>query len=587
VLSFAEAKTLDPPRRRAVALDRLDRLEPTWAATNLGQALVDTVAAIEDVADASEKTGRMPRRIVLISDLQQGSRLDALGELEWPSDVELDLKPVSGGGSNAGLHRLTDPTADPGAPPGSRGRGTGSPPGSQDSTGKTPVPQGVDRRVRVFNDADSSRDKFALRWTGSDGSGLGESIGVYVPPGESRVVRVPPPPGAATPHALVLEGDTDSFDNTLYVADERKAELTVLYVGTDKPGDTGGLLYYLMRVFPGTARRSIQILAQPPSAALGWESDRSLPLIILAAETGRENTSRLQKYLRGGGTVVFVMTPPARGETLAALADVPPPAVAEAAIRRDVMLGEIAFDHPLFAPMAGAQYSDFTKIHFWKYRRLDEAALGEARVLARFENRDIAVLEKTLGRGNLVVLASGWNPDDSQLARSSKFVPLMTALLDRRDPGSLDSGNHTVGDRVLLPARDDDAKALVVHKPSGAIVALAPGTTSFSQTHEPGVYTIDTPAGARSFAVNLDPAESKTAPLHVETLEQFGCKLVNATRKPVDREQLRQLQNAELESRQKLWRWLILAAIGVLVVETWLAGRITRPRLAHAEALST
>ena len=77
--------------------------------------------------------------------------------------------------------------------------------------------------------------------------------------------------------------------------------------------------------------------------------------------------------------------------------------------------------------------------------------------------------------------------------------------------------------------------------------------------------------------MNLDPAESKTSPLPVETLEQFGCRLVNPARKPLDREQLRQMHNAELEGRQKLWRWLILAAIGVLIVETWLAGRIKRP----------
>src|SRR5262249_12287392 len=110
VLDFAESAQLDPARRRAVAMARLDRLEPTWAATNLGQALVDAVAAIEDVADTHESSGRIPRRIVLISDLQQGSRLGALGELEWPKDVELDPKKVSpGSGSNAGLHRLDDP----------------------------------------------------------------------------------------------------------------------------------------------------------------------------------------------------------------------------------------------------------------------------------------------------------------------------------------------------------------------------------------------------------------------------------------------------------------------------------------------
>ncbi|HZW34656.1 MAG TPA: BatA domain-containing protein [Isosphaeraceae bacterium] len=566
VLDFAESAKLDPARRRTVAMARLDRLEPTWAATNLGQALVDAVAAIEDVADTREKTGRMPRRIVLISDLQQGSRLDALGELEWPKDAELDVKKVpAGSGSNAGLHRL-DHSGEPG------------------STGAA-----GDRRVRVFNDAGSNRERFTVRWTGATGSAIGEPIDAYVPPGESRVLRVSRPPPSTPTHALVLTGDAQPFDNTLYLVEEKKDEATVLFVGPDKPDDPNGLLYYLLRVFPESARRSVRIDARQPAAALAIESDHRPPLLIVAAETSREKALQLRKYIEAGGTLVYVAARPGRAETLATLADVAPRALLEAAIPRDVMLGEIAFDHPVFAPFAGAQYSDFTKIHFWKYRRLDPAALGEVRVLARFENGDAAFVEKSIGKGSLFVLASGWNPADSQLARSSKFVPLMSALLDHRDPRAFDAESHTVGDRVALPAMGGDGKALVVHKPSGDRVALPAGSTSFDATDEPGVYTIETPAAARSFAVNLDPAESKTSPLAVETLEQYGCRLSKPSRAHVDRERLRQMHNAELEGRQKLWRWLILAAIGVLIVETWLAGRlnIKRPRLAHAEALAT
>ncbi len=48
------------------------------------------------------------------------------------------------------------------------------------------------------------------------------------------------------------------------------------------------------------------------------------------------------------------------------------------------------------------------------------------------------------------------------------------------------------------------------------------------------------------------------------------------------------MYNMELENRQKLWRWLILAAIRVLIVETWLAGRrAAGRRSAHAEAVVT
>ncbi len=42
-------------------------------------------------------------------------------------------------------------------------------------------------------------------------------------------------------------------------------------------------------------------------------------------------------------------------------------------------------------------------------------AAGEARVLARFETGDPAIVEKAVGKGTLFVFASGWQPGDSPL----------------------------------------------------------------------------------------------------------------------------------------------------------------------------
>jgi hypothetical protein len=564
LLSFDESRTLDPARRQAIAGARLRQLVPGWGGTHLGQALIDAVSAIEDVADSSEKAGRMPRRIVLISDLQQGSRLEALGDFEWPKDVELELKTVADDGSNAGLHGLAElveaeaSDADPRL------------------------------RVRVSNDS-GSRDRFALVWTDPNGAaGADKPLDVYVPPGESRVVRVSWPQGPAPQRALRLKGDSHAFDNTLYLADLGREELAVAYLGPDRPDDPAGLLYYLERVFHDTPQRSVKVRALGSTETLAWDSERAPSLVIVSGESAPDNARRLQQYVREGGTVLAVIAAPGKAETLATLAGTAAPEIEEAAVAGDVMLGEIAFDHPLFAPLAAAQFNDFTKIHFWKYRRINPEAMGATRVLARFENGDAAVVEKTQERGRLVVLASGWNPADSQLARSSKFVPLISGLLDLGSPRPLGAANHTVGDRVALPPAENKGASVgpVVHKPDGTIVRLTRGSTTFTDTDQPGVYTLDTTAGARSFVVNLDALESKTAPLHVETLEQFGCRLVNRSqaRTPADQEQLRQMQNAELENRQKLWRWLILSAIGVLIVETWLAGRVRQPRLARVEA---
>jgi len=564
LLGFHESATLDPARRQIIAQAYVERLAPTWGATNLGQALVDTVAAIEDMADTSEKTARMPRRVILISDLPQGSRLDALGDFEWPSDVELDLKSIGDTGSNAGLERLAEELEN-------------APPDADASA-----------RVRIVNNPGSQREKFELFWIPDNAAATGRPIEVYVPPGESRVVRVPRPPGRSAHRSLQLKGDVHAFDNTLYFADERREDVNVLYIGPDRRDDHDGLLYYLDRVFVGGPRQAVHLIAEPPSAAFNPESSKNVSLVVLTSETRPENVRRLQEYVRGGGTLLYVATAPGRADTLAGLAGVSPWDIDEAAVGRYVMLGEIAFDHPLFAALAGAQFNDFTKIRFWKYRRIDADRMGGARILARFETGDAALVEKPIGNGRLVVLASGWHPADSQLARSSKFVPIMAALREARSPRPLATVNQRVGERVPLPVADDSVKSVIVRKPDGASVTVPATSAFFAETDQPGVYTIDTPAGALSFAVNLDPMESKTAPLHKETLEQLGARLVNQSRTSVDREQLRQMYNAELENRQKLWRWLIVAAIGILIVETWLAGRtVDRPRSVRAEALTT
>ena len=51
------------------------------------------------------------------------------------------------------------------------------------------------------------------------------------------------------------------------------------------------------------------------------------------------------------------------------------------------IFAEIDFSHPLFAPFADPRFSDFTKIHFWKYRRLEASALPDAHVVAKFDYR--------------------------------------------------------------------------------------------------------------------------------------------------------------------------------------------------------
>ncbi|HEX7619118.1 MAG TPA: hypothetical protein VF480_10430, partial [Verrucomicrobiae bacterium] len=82
----------------------------------------------------------------------------------------------------------------------------------------------------------------------------------------------------------------------------------------------------------------------------------------------------------------------------------------------------------------------------------------------------------------------------------------------------------------------------------------------------------------RRFAVNLSLDESRTAPLSPDELARLGVPLQTSTEVPVARTQERQrhLQQAELESRQKLWRWLIVCVLAVTFGEIMLGGWLSR-----------
>jgi anti-sigma-K factor RskA len=68
-------------------------------------------------------------------------------------------------------------------------------------------------------------------------------------------------------------------------------------------------------------------------------------------------------------------------------------------------------------------------------------------------------------------------------------------------------------------------------------------------------------------------------------LARLGVPIGPLTEEPIaiTRIHQRQLQRAEVENREKLWRWFILAALAIVAVEVILAGSLARnPKTAEA-----
>ena len=600
VVSFEQWQAAQPAARVALAEEHMEGIAAGWEGTNLGHALA-TAADMLETAEGSQETTELeqPRRVVLISDLQAGAQLDALRSYEWPKDIPVSpVLLVANDKTNAGMQwiRERDDKA------------------VQDNR----------LRVRVTSAADSTREQFRLAWAAADGSAApdGDQIDVYVAPGRSRVVRAPRDLSETSGKRLVLIGDGHEFDNTLWRVPPSRVEVEAFYFGPETVADATQPLYYLLRAFPEIPGRTVRVVpvANDDDSALSeWSAGvRKVPLMVVGESLAGKRLATVSRSLEKGSTVLLVLRDAKMAETLAALASIEqPPTITEAEVADYAMFSNLDFRHPLLAPFADPRFGDFTKIHIWRHRQLSLDDLPGARVLASFERQQPALVELRRGSGVIYILTTGWQPTDSQLALSSKFVPLINVLLEQSLGIPAVEPRYEVGDEVELahyvkfdgamesPAQepataktslgeapagtiDERAQSATplrenpragVRTPAGNELRLAANETVFSATDEPGIYTILGDEG-RAFAVNLASDESKTEPLPVETLEDLGVRLVSSTASPAEQAELRrQMQSRELENQQKLWRWLLVAALVVLLIETALAGRMARRRI--------
>ncbi|TWU41104.1 BatA domain-containing protein [Novipirellula artificiosorum] len=561
VFRYDPSQSLTPPQRRDAAMQRVNGLKPSWRATQLGQALrysADVVLQMQadEEADAETSTDPLPTQatLVLVSDLQSGSEIESLQSYGWPEQIKVDLRRVQPTkATNAWAQVLSD-VNDPAA---NRKRD-----------------DGVDRtRVRVSNSADAGQSQFRLSWQ-TDKPSAGSEIPVTVPPGQSRVLMVP----AATPEttSLVLRGDDHPFDNQRFLAAPKIELARVLYLGDDSdttaPRDS--LFYYLNRVPFSNSRRTVSTERVETFPTL--EADETpLPLVVVSKPATEAEATQIHRYAERGGSVLLVLADQnARwASSIAQVAAVDPIQVSEAKIDDYVMLSSIAFDHPLFLTMSDPQFNDFSKIRFWAHQTI-KGIPESASVLATFDDGDPAIVEIEVGQGRVWILTAGWQPRVSQLALSTKFIPLMFQFFEAGRRGPATRPSYFVGDPVSF-APTPTAKIV---KPDGSTFDFA-STSTAEQIDRPGVYQYVDGDDRHRFAVNLDPAESQTDPMDFDSLQRFGVVTGKTTSVAEAETHARQLRDVELEKSQKVWQWLILAALALIAAETLYSGR--RKGLAH------
>jgi len=436
-------------------------------------------------------------------------------------------------------------------------------------------PQQIRENVLVRNSKGSVSDQFSVSWE----NGSAASVPFQVPAGASKVLPVKRDSTSLSSSKLILAGDDAQFDNQFFAIPPLKQSVSIGYVGDESPNDPDGMLYYFKRALIETSTTTYDL--QQTSTA-SEDSDLGSPdfLVVTRAVTEDEQKT-IDKILERGVTLLVVLGDPSMLESTKSWTGVTDIEDRDAAKKDNyAMLGNIDFSHPVFEPFSGPRFNDFTAIRFWEFLRPNLP--DNIKVLARFDDDTPALWHQiSHDKSDIYVMGFGWQPDKSQLALSSKFLPLMLQMIELATKTEPVASGRFVGETVSVPTGYD---RLVSPDGSVEIIegASAPPFVS------PGIHALksstDSQLADLKIAVNIDPSESQIDTMPVDQISALGVEVGTHNTTQEEVEQQRELRDFELENRQKLWKWLVVGAIALIIAESWLAGRTDRSnRLATAE----
>lgn len=375
---------------------------------------------------------------------------------------------------------------------------------------------------------------------------------------------VPDATAALRLHATIDE-DELAIDDTAYAvlarADDRRVILAAAPAGT--------AVDFLSLAFRSVRGGKLPEFRIDPLPAAGTAWTPSMVAVLRGAAPFRgEATARLEALLAAGGSA-WIICDGSREQNAWLAAHGVTVAPARAPTAGKLKLRDLALDHPLFAPFAGHSIAPLLTPTFRRGWTLQGDAVEP---LARWLDRTIAIAEVPTGGGRLLVTGFGDARADSTFPSEAGFVPFVhqAVIWLAQNQIAVPVGCR-VGATLVLPGAGT-WRALLTPKPvapaevNGYVIPTVPGLYVFEQRDTPKQF----------YAVNLDTAESDLSPW--PTPEDFA-RLVNPEKEKPAAERVaagprvEPILDASLVDERQVWWWLLVAAVGVLLLELALSNR--------------
>jgi hypothetical protein len=422
-----------------------------------------------------------------------------------------------------------------------------------------------------------------------------------VGPNASASVTFPPFTAAEANMRAVIHAGTDKWtkNNVYYLAISPSRPVSVLAIqregGITAPCGPDCAGYYLATAL-GLSKSppfKMDVLSASRVTAASL-AGRSVVVLYDAAALSTDLDAMISRFVQQGGGLFIVLgdhSPWGSGESpllpgkLGASIDRP--------IGHDGTLGFLDYSHPVFEQFKDPRQGNFSNVRFFRYRALQPAPTD--RVLAKFDDGAVAMVERRVGSGRVIAFTStldeeaGWN----DFHKRAMFPPLAVLVTQYLAQYEEPTAWYTVG-RMLdvsvplgsLVRAGTAADTGSVRKPSGIVstpggqqLTIGEGGAPSIELSEQGFYSVRMQGigDRRPFqvAVNLDPAESDLSALPPAEFVKSatGRAAVTASGQSLEHPDL---TPEDIEKKQSLWWFLLFAGVLALVTEAALSNRLSK-----------
>lgn len=368
---------------------------------------------------------------------------------------------------------------------------------------------------------------------------------------------------------IQIEGDSFPLDNRFYFTLRRVEQLKALAIETAVRGRSES--FYLRNALTTGENLPFALTVKSTGSVNPGEVNEYKVVLLNDAALNPALAQALVKFVESGGGLVVAAGPHTEASALnQALQPLLPAQLDQAVnLRGDyVSLSDVKTDHPIFEVFRqSGRLASARVFGYWR------ATPGEAStVLARFEDGSPALIEKSHGRGKVLLYTTTFDAGWNDLPLAPLYLPLVRQMarhLGEREEQSW----HPFGQAFSVRA-SKDGEPPAVDKPSGERLTernLTANGELIVNAREQGFYRLRYPETSEFAAVNLDSKESDLTKLN---LDEFVAAVTGADAKEsAANAATEKLSREELEARQRVWWLLLIAALLLFVAEAILARR--------------